>query len=72
MKVIQDKLSSNVWIGQSAYTVMCWKDLACRKPRSVITTVDMNDKLTKFVEDDELFDRRVYLFAACCICQQAQ
>lgn len=57
MKVIQDELSDNVWIGQSAY--VC-KVFGMQDAKSVVTPVDISAKLVKAVEDDVMFDKGVY------------
>lgn len=60
MKVVQDEVSGDVWIGQSAYVDKVLERFGMQDAKSVITPVDTGTKLVKAVEDDEMFDRTVY------------
>ena len=60
MKVIQDELSGNVWIGQLAYVCKVLERFGMQDAKSVVTPVDISAKLVKAVEDDVMFDKSVY------------
>ena len=36
MKVVQDEVSGDIWIGQSAYVGRCWRGLVCKMPRVLL------------------------------------
>ena len=60
LKVAQDEVSGDVWVGQSAYVGKVLETFGMEKAKSVVTPVDTSTKLVKVVEDDEMFDRAVY------------
>ena len=60
LKVAQDDVSGDVWVGQSAYVGEMLEWFGMEKAKSAVTPVDMSTKLVKAVEDDEMFDRAVY------------
>ena len=60
MKVIQDELSGNVWIGQLAYVCKVLERFGMQDAKSVVTPVDISTKPLKAVEDNVMFDKSVY------------
>ena len=60
MKVIQDDVSGDVWIGQDAYVGKVLERFGMQDAKSVVTPVDASSKLVKAAEDDVMFDKGVY------------
>jgi len=60
IKVVQDEVSGDVWIGQSVYVGKVLERFGMQEAKSVATPVDTSTKLVKATEDDEVFDRAVY------------
>lgn len=60
MKVVQDKVSGDVWIGQPAYVGKVLERFGMQDARSVVTPVDTSSKLVKAAKDDVLFDQSIY------------
>ena len=60
LKVVQDKVSGDVWIGQPAYVGKVLERFGMQDAKSVVTPVDTSTKLVKAVEDDGLVDRSLY------------
>ena len=60
MKVVQDEVSGDVWIGQPGYVGKVLNRFGMQEAKSIVTPVDTSNKLVKAAEDDEEFDRAVY------------
>jgi hypothetical protein len=60
MKVVQDEVSGDVWVGQSAYVGKVLERFGMQEAKSIATPVDTSAKLVRATEDDEAFDRAVY------------
>lgn len=60
LKVVQDKVSGDVWIGQPAYVRKVLERFGMQDAKSVATPVDTSSKLVKTTEDDVLVDRSIY------------
>lgn len=60
MKVIQDEISGDVWIGQSGYICKVLERFGMQDAKSMVTPVDTSAKLVKAVEEDVMFDKGVY------------
>ena len=60
LKVVQDKVSGDVWIGQPAYVGRVLERFGMQDAKSVATPVDTSTKLVKAVEDDVLVDQSLY------------
>ena len=71
LKVAQDEVSGDVWVGQSAYVGKVLERFGMEKTKSVVTPVDTSTKLVKAVEDDEM-QYISQLLAACYICRRAR
>lgn len=60
MKVVQDELAGQVWIGQPAYTQSMLKRFEMHNANPVATPVDVNNKLVKATEEEDPVDRQLY------------
>ena len=60
LKVVQDKVSGDVWIGQPAYVRKVLERFGMQDAKSVATPVDTSSKLVKATEDDVLVDQSIY------------
>lgn len=59
MKIVQDKATGKVWIGQPAYTESLLQKFEMETAKAVATPVDTGTKLMKAI-DEECFDQRLY------------
>ena len=60
MKIVQDDVSGDIWIGQPAYIVKVVEKYGMKDAKCVNTPVDAGSRLVKAIEGDELFDQVVY------------
>ena len=60
LKVVQDKESGGVHIGQPAYAEKVLQQFGMEKAKTVTTPVDASVKLIKATEDDECVDQQLY------------
>ena len=60
MKVIQDKESKSIWIGQPAYTENLLKRFGMQDSKPTSTPVDVNSKLQPATKQDETFNHTEY------------
>lgn len=60
MKIIQDKKTGNVWIGQPAYVESILKKFGMDNSKPVGTPIDPNTKLTKATDDEQSIDQQLY------------
>ena len=60
VKVVQDKKSSDVWIGQPAYATSVLQKYGMENVKTVNTPVDTSTKLMKAKEDEECVDQQRY------------
>ena len=60
LKVVQDKESGGVYIGQPAYAEKVLQQFGMEKAKTVTTPVDASVKLVKATEDDECVDQQLY------------
>ena len=68
--MVQDEVSGDIWIGQSAYVGKMLERFGMQEAKSVVTPADTSTKLVKVVEDDAVLTEKCIslLLAACCIC----
>lgn len=60
LKVVQDRTSGDVWLGQSRYVSSTLKKFGMLEARSVVTPVDTSTKLVAATDDDVPFDSSIY------------
>ena len=60
MKILQDKQTGNVWIGQPAYVESVLKMFGMDNSKPVSTPIDPSTKLTKATDDEQSVDQHLY------------
>ncbi len=64
IRVIQDDM---IWIGQPVYVDNLLNKLGMQDAKSVSTPVDTSIRLTKAVDEEEMFDQNIYQSAVGCL-----
>ena len=60
VKVIQDKESNSIWIGQETYARELIKKFKMEESNAVSTPIQLGSNLVKAVEEDDMFDQEIY------------
>ena len=60
VKVIQNKESNSIWIGQEAYARELLKKFKMEESNAVSTPIQLGSNLVKAVEEDDMFDQEIY------------
>ena len=60
VKVIQNKDSNSIWIGQETYARELIKKFKMEESNAVSTPIQLGSNLVKAVEEDDMFDQEIY------------
>ena len=60
VKVIQNKESNSIWIGQETYARELIKKFKMEESNAVSTPIQLGSNLVKAVEEDDMFDQEIY------------
>ena len=60
VKVIQNKESNSIWIGQETYARELVKKFKMEESKAVSTPIQLGSNLVKAVDEDDMFDQEIY------------